>query len=562
MRTLRTALFVLGLVASSAACRPADNAEPATLRIYSSLPLQGDSRPQSEDVVKAMKLALEEVGDSVGGFSIDYVSLDDASPEMGRWDPALIEANARKAAADPATIAYLGEFNSGATAVSLPVLNEAGILQVSPSNTYAGLTRVDGGAEPGEPDVYYPSGERTYGRVVPADHTQAAAQVGLMKQQGCTAVFVAHEEHAYGRGLAAVVTATAAEHDLRVTDTVAIDESARRFDDLAAQVRDARADCFFFGGITQPNALKVTAAVAAVRGLKLFFPDGCAESAFTEHLEDDVAPRVAITNPTLDQASYPPAGQAFFKAFDDAYHERPEPYAVYGYEAMSVVLDAIARAGEQAAPTAEGRQAVIDAFFATRSRDSVLGTYDIDAYGDTTLASYGAYRVEDGLLVFDKVVEAVVPSPTRGPELVVPSEGTAEDTTPLEGTWRGGKVTFQTLRRERSVKEARFVLDVNQAEKFLVTTLRLTGNQWQASLSVDGGPFSPAQAGTFTVDGPLIRMEDQAFGDRYVYRYTLRDETLTITLLRSNAGMAAPGVSDDAFQYAHYATPLTKIEGP
>jgi branched-chain amino acid transport system substrate-binding protein len=68
----------------------------------------------------------------------------------------------------------LGESNSGATAVSLPLLNDAGLLQISPSNTYVGLTRSEG-ADKGEPDKYYPSGKRTYGRIMPPDNVDAAA---------------------------------------------------------------------------------------------------------------------------------------------------------------------------------------------------------------------------------------------------------------------------------------------------------------------------------------------------------------------------------------------------
>src|SRR5919199_462213 len=101
-----------------------------TLTIYSSLPLQGDSRPQSVSVVNGEKLALEKAGGKVGKFTIKYVSLDDSTAAAGKWDPGATSANARKAAQDKSTIPYLGEFNSGATAISLPVLNEAGILQI------------------------------------------------------------------------------------------------------------------------------------------------------------------------------------------------------------------------------------------------------------------------------------------------------------------------------------------------------------------------------------------------------------------------------------------------
>ena len=71
-----------------------------SLTIYSSLPLQGDSRPQSTDVVNGEKLALEEAGGKVGKFTIKYVSLDDATAAAGKWDPGQTSADARKAAQD------------------------------------------------------------------------------------------------------------------------------------------------------------------------------------------------------------------------------------------------------------------------------------------------------------------------------------------------------------------------------------------------------------------------------------------------------------------------------
>src|SRR5919206_331124 len=156
-----TAVVVLAL----AACGGSDNGKSGgggrtSLTIYSSLPLQGESRAQSESVVNGEKLALEEAGGQVGKFKITYKSLDDATAAAGKWEPGQTSADARKAAQDPSTIVYLGEFNSGASAISLPITNEAGILQISPSNTYVGLTRAEG-ADKGEPDKYYPSAKRS-----------------------------------------------------------------------------------------------------------------------------------------------------------------------------------------------------------------------------------------------------------------------------------------------------------------------------------------------------------------------------------------------------------------
>src|SRR6185437_4849064 len=131
-------------------------------------------------------------------------SLDDATAAAGKWEAGQTSANARKAAQDKSSIVYLGEFNSGATAISLPILNEANILQVSPSNTYVGLTRAEG-ADKGEPDKYYPSGKRTFGRVVPADHIQAAAQVTYQKDSGCKKTYILNDKEVYGKGIAVQV---------------------------------------------------------------------------------------------------------------------------------------------------------------------------------------------------------------------------------------------------------------------------------------------------------------------------------------------------------------------
>jgi branched-chain amino acid transport system substrate-binding protein len=377
-------------------------ASGSTLTIYSSLPLQGDSRPQSEDVVRGEQLALEKAGGKAGSYKIKYVSLDDATAATGKWEPGKVSENARKAVGDDNTIAYLGEFNSGASAISLPLLNEAGILQVSPSNTYVGLTRSEG-AEKGEPQKYQPSGTKTFARVVPADHIQAAAQVSYMKDNGVTKLYILNDKEVYGKGIADQVEKIGKEQGINVLGNDGIDTKAANFRALAGKIKSAGADGFFFGGITQNKGVQVFKDVAAANpSIKMFGPDGVAESAFSEKLGSKVEKNVFITNPTLDPKEYPPAAQDFFKEFKAKYGKDPEPYAIYGYEAMSITLEAIKSAGDKG----KDRQAVVDALFKIKGRQSVLGTYDIDENGDTTLSDYGGNRIEGGKLVFDKVIKA------------------------------------------------------------------------------------------------------------------------------------------------------------
>jgi branched-chain amino acid transport system substrate-binding protein len=303
----------------------------STLTIYSSLPLQGDNRVQSESVVNGEKLALQEHGGKVGKFSIKYVSLDDSTAATGKWEPGAVSSNARKASQDKSTIAYLGEFNSGASAISIPILNEAGILQVSPANTYVGLTRAEG-ADKGEPDKYYPSGKRTYGRVVPADHIQAAAQVSYQKDQGCKQLYILNDKEVYGKGIADAVQKDATGAGIKVLGNDGIDTKAANFRSLATKIKGSGADCMFFGGIVENKAVQVWRDVHAANAtMKLFGPDGVALTDFTAKIPVDSAQVTFITNPTLDPKLSPPAAQDFFKTYKQKFGNDPEPYAIYGY---------------------------------------------------------------------------------------------------------------------------------------------------------------------------------------------------------------------------------------
>jgi branched-chain amino acid transport system substrate-binding protein len=376
-----------------------------SLTVYSSLPLQGASRPQSEDVIKGMELALKQKGGKCGDFTINYESLDDATAAAGKWEAGQTSANARKAAQDDNTIAYLGEFNSGASAISIPITNEAGILHVSPSNTALGLTKSGAGAEPGEPDKYYPTGERNYGRVVPIDTIQGAAQAQWMKDEGVKSVYILDDAEVYGKGVAKNTQASAEKLGIQIAGTDSWDGKASNYRALAAKIKASGADAVFTGGIIDNNAPQLYKDLnAAMPDAKLFGPDGVATVDFTAEIPEKVQTQSYLTAPTLSPDELPPAGQQFYKDYEAEYGEPQDeidPYAVYGYEAMGVVCDAIAEGGDD-------RAAVIDAFFATKDRESPLGTYSIDPDGDTTLSDYGGYRAEGGKLVFDKVLKAAV----------------------------------------------------------------------------------------------------------------------------------------------------------
>src|SRR4051794_22495935 len=185
----------LGVLIASAAAMPA-TASAAT--IYSSLPLSGAAAGQARAVNDGARQALQEAGGMAGGQAISFVTLNDASKRAGSWVPELVARNARRVAQDEAALAVIGPFNSGAAAVMIPITNEAGVPVVSPSNTAIGLTRGGVGTHPGEPDKYYPTGMRTYFRIMPNDAVQADALATAMRDAGCKRVGAVDDREVYG----------------------------------------------------------------------------------------------------------------------------------------------------------------------------------------------------------------------------------------------------------------------------------------------------------------------------------------------------------------------------
>jgi branched-chain amino acid transport system substrate-binding protein len=352
-------------------------------------------------------LALSRLGDRMGRYRIVLVSLDDGTVKRGAWDPGQTSLNARLAAANPNTIGYIGELDSGASAISIPVLNRAGIPQLSAGSTAVGLTSSAAGSSPGEPQKYYPARIRTFARVIPNDTVQAVAQVRLQQSLGCNKTFVLDDGEFDGSAAAAAFQLTAAAHHLQVAGVEAFDPQAADYTSLARGIAQTGADCVLISAASESHAVLVTEQVAGALPSALLF--GWAELADRAYLDPayggvplSLDGRMTLTTADLSPGDYPPAGRAFLAAYQRRFGQ-PQPGAIYGYEAMSLMLHAIAAATD-GGRTEAVRARVVAAIFATRARHSVLGTYSILHNGDTTLHSYGAYRVVDGRLAFWKTI--------------------------------------------------------------------------------------------------------------------------------------------------------------
>jgi branched-chain amino acid transport system substrate-binding protein len=227
-----------------------------------------------------------------------------------------------------------------------------------------------------------------------------------MKQAGCTRVAVANDKTPYGAGLATLLELTKGLYGITITSNTGIDPKAPNYRSYAATIKGQGANCFEFAGIVSNGGVQITKDVhTALPAAKIFGPDGMCTSSWTAAsaggVPASIDPLIECTVATQNLTAYP-GGKKFLAEYQKAYPgPAPDPYAIYGYEAMELGLNTIASLGANG----DNKADVLKALFAVKDRSSVLGTYGFDKNGDTTLTAYGLYKVgSNGDPVFYKTI--------------------------------------------------------------------------------------------------------------------------------------------------------------
>jgi ABC-type branched-subunit amino acid transport system substrate-binding protein len=308
-------------------------------RIYASLPFTGPAARLGRDVLRGARLALEARGGA------ELVALDSFGEH--RDEQAL--ANARRAAADGGALAYIGDFHSSQVLETAPVLGEAGLLQVAPVATFAGLRGP------------------TLVRLMPHDGVGAAAIADWLVDAEARELLVVHDHDPdYGFAVGAMCVGAARDRGLTVRSRPIWDADEPWADDVRA------AGAVLYVGVAGSGAVALWRDLHAHDpGMWLLGTEGVAEAWLARELDAATAERTR-----------------FFVA-------HRAPFAFYGYEAMALVLDCIVAGGGD-------RPVVTQLARSTSHRDSILGRYSIDEDGHTTATAYGRLAVVDGALVWDE----------------------------------------------------------------------------------------------------------------------------------------------------------------
>jgi ABC-type branched-subunit amino acid transport system substrate-binding protein len=255
-------------------------------RVYVSLPLTGPTAGAGRDVLRGAQLALE----GADGGAAELVVLDGSGADRDQQ----AVANARRAARDAEALAYVGDFHSSQVACTAPILGDAGLLQVAPVATYAGLH----GA--------------TLVRLTPHDGVGARAIAAWLDDNGVDDVLVAHDYgDEYGEPVGAMCAQAARDRGLAVRIRRVWDHD----EDPVADLGDARA--VLYVGVAGSGAVGLWHALHdANPGLWLLGSKGVAQAWFARDLSPGAARRTRL------------------------FVAQRAPLAFYGYEAMALVLDA------------------------------------------------------------------------------------------------------------------------------------------------------------------------------------------------------------------------------
>jgi len=369
------------------------------LKIASSLPRTGSAQGQTDTIVNGIKMAIEEYGGEIAGMKLQHQDMDDATAAQGQWDAAKEADNAREATADKDVMVFIGPYNSGAAKVSMPLLNEAGLLQISPAATWPGLTRkVPGEEKSGEPEIYRKSGKIHFCRVCPTDAIQGPlTAVFLGKELKAKTVYILDDKELYGAGIAGLFKkkCESPEVGIKVLGHQSIIATQANFKTLMKQIAELKPDAVYFGGTTQSGGPQIAIDMKNEPGLKdcpLIVPDGCYEDAFiTGAGADTLNGRVYATIGGKDPSQLTGAGAEFVKKYKEKFKKDPEAYAAYGYEAAKVFLEAVKKVGKK--DREELRKAVVETKDFTAG---VLGKWGFDANGDTTLQVLTISKIENG----------------------------------------------------------------------------------------------------------------------------------------------------------------------
>lgn len=402
-------------VATSAAATTSASAAPAaagagataaiakggTIKIGIDLPITGADASDGVPAENGAKLAIDQANSkgTVAGYKLEAYVLDNAV--NGVHDPAQGARNVQQFAGDNSVVAFVGPFNSNVAKVEIPISNEAGIAQISPSATNEGLTKPQFGGL----DLRKSNPTRiAFFRVCTTDDIQgpAGADYALNKLNK-KAAYIVDDNETYGKGVADNFEKEFTAKGGKVLGHDHLTKGQTDFKSLLTKIKGASPDIVVYGGVTSTGGglLRAQMPDAGLGTLPYLGFDGIGNTQFIKDA-GSAADNCYYTVAAVNAAALPAATQ-FIADYKTAYKADIGSYSANCFDATNIIIAALAKAAAAGSVTREGVRANIAA---TKDFKGVIGTTSFDANGDTTNRIISIYSIMKGKTTFADQITA------------------------------------------------------------------------------------------------------------------------------------------------------------
>ena len=382
---------------SSSSASPAASAAAGaggTIKIGIDMPISGADASTGVPTQNGAMLAVEDAnkaGFAGGAFKLEASALDDSV--QGKHDPAAGAQNVKTFIADSAVLGMVGPFNSNVAKSEIPLTNDAGLVQISPSNTNDGLTVGDDAKKlrTAHPDT------NTYFRVCTKDSRQGAALAQFAQKLGYKKMFIIDDNETYGKGLADNFESAYKGLGATVLGHEHITSNQQDFKALLTKIKGTGPDAVFFGGNTSTGGGLLRRQMGDVGMTKTPFMGGDGISDTDEFVKQagTLAEGVYYSFAAPDAEKLPSA-KAFVTAYKTRFGSDVGAYSANAYAAANVLIAAIEKAIKDDGGKMPSRSDVLKNVAATHDLDTPIGKVGFDAAGDTTSPSLTLKRVAAG----------------------------------------------------------------------------------------------------------------------------------------------------------------------
>jgi branched-chain amino acid transport system substrate-binding protein len=324
-----------------------------TVSVATDLPLTAGDATDGPFPARGAQLAVEQANTNkvLGGCTLKYISKDDATVLKNGHDPAQGAANITALASDSSVMGVVGPFNSTVALAEIPVASQNHLALISPANTNPGLTIAGSNPLVDTPSLY--KGPHTYFRVIATDKVQAEELAYVAtKELHLTKGYVIDDQELYGAGIATLFKQFLAKDGGTVVGTASLPGTTTTFTTQISNAQSAGAQFIFFGGTTGNGCGLVRRDMGTAGfNVPLLGGDGCQDKKFFTDANSgsntsEANGAYATSAPDVTKLS---SAAKFFSDYSARFASltppnndgKNEPYTAYGYDAMTILIQAI-----------------------------------------------------------------------------------------------------------------------------------------------------------------------------------------------------------------------------